>query len=430
MVGLLLVSACSGTGGPAASATSPPGSSTRSTSGSTGGASGSATTTPGSGSTSSPTPSSSSASSSIPARADILFSPQGNNLEAYATSPPFTAQRVNRAHKAIPPDTDTADGWDINGQICVFHDASAGGRLRLISGEDTDQPTVPAGFGVFDLDGEPGSFSIRRVGKLTPTYQPTPNGPDNFGCGVLSDGRVVTTDIGNNADGPANGQLTIWFPPFDREDVAYCKVDTQLATGQSIVVDPDDRVYVVSPRPAAEADATSSGVFRYDGPFPTGPDAAGGCGRTDGLGSPLADALRKERVLTGGEHGLLAPSGIAHRRSDGHWFVSSVITGVIAELDADWSFVRTVLEPPAGEQIGERPYSTGTPLGVAVGSDGTVYYADIGIVRDPVTGFGPGDRTGTVRRITFRPDGTPNPPDTLATDLAFPDGLGLYPMGA
>ncbi len=52
-----------------------------------------------------------------------------------------------------------------------------------------------------------------------PTYQQTPDAPDNYGCGVLSDGRIVTTDIGNEAGGAANGQLIIWFPPFDSDEV-------------------------------------------------------------------------------------------------------------------------------------------------------------------------------------------------------------------
>ena len=61
----------------------------------------------------------SSSSAPVPATRpdEVLFSPQGNNLEAYDIAAPFAAQRVSRAHKAIPPDTNSNDGWDINGQI-------------------------------------------------------------------------------------------------------------------------------------------------------------------------------------------------------------------------------------------------------------------------------------------------------------------------
>ena len=101
---------------------------------------------------------------------------------------------------------------------------------------------------------------------------------------------------------------------------------------------------------------------------------------------------------------------------------------MINEYDADGTFVRTVLRPPAGETLGPKPYSTGTPLGVGVGPDGTVYYADIGIVNGP-DGIGPGrPRRASVRRIVF-PGGAPLPPETMATGLDFPDGIGVFVPG-
>jgi hypothetical protein len=144
----------------------------------------------------------------------------------------------------------------------------------------------------------------------------------------------------------------------------------------------------------------------------------------------LADSVTREQVLAPGENDVLSPAGIAPS-PDGGYYLSSVITGVINEYDADWEFVRTILAPPAGDVIGaDTSLSTGTPLGIGVTPDGTVYYADIGIVNDPDDGFGPGDGTGKVRRIRFV-DGEPQPPETLAEGLAFPDGIGVYvPRGA
>jgi hypothetical protein len=107
----------------------------------------------------------------------------------------------------------------------------------------------------------------------------------------------------------------------------------------------------------------------------------------------------------------------------GTFYVSSVITGVIAEYDADGTFKRVILQPPAGDELGAKPYSTGTPFGLGFGPDGTLYYADLGVVVSD--GIGPGDKTGTVRRIRFT-DGEPQAPDTLDQGLDYPDGIGIY----
>jgi len=353
---------------------------------------------------------------------EVVFSPEGNNLWAYDITPSFTSQKVNSANHTFDGSDGNPTGWDINGQICHF---TKNGKHYLVTGEDTHQPNPPAGWGVFELSGDAvGDFALaRRVARLVPTYQDTPDGPDNYGCGVLSDGRVVTTDIGNEAGGAANGQLEIWFPPFDSEEVSFCKLDLQLATGQGIYIDKHDNIYLNSPRTAVEPGATAAGVFKYTGPFPTAANAAGGCGKIDNLGSPLVDTLNKVRVLSSGDHGILTASGIAGA-PNGHFFVASVLNGLINEYDANWSYVQTVLRPPAGETLGKQPFSTGTPLGLTVGEDGTLYYADIGIVVDGGLP-GPGDHTGSLRRIAFT-DGKPNAPETIADNLQFPDGLGLW----
>ena len=158
---------------------------------------------------------------------------------------------------------------------------------------------------------------------------------------MLSDGRMLTTDLGDQAPGdPGNGQFIVWFGEPEGTDQTYCKVDIELATAQSLLVGPDDEVYVVSARPP------SSGVWRYTD-LPTSADAAGGCGRTDVTGAPMADAVTREQVLAPGQNDILSPAGIAFSPNGGY-YLSSVITGVINEYDADWQFVRTILAPPAG----------------------------------------------------------------------------------
>ena len=110
-------------------------------------------------------------------------------------------------------------------------------------------------------------------------------------------------------------------------------------------------------------------------------------------------------------------------RSPDGFYVSSVINGVIAEFDEDGTFVRNVLEPAPDDPIGAPPFATGTPLGLGVDRRGNLFYADIGIVIS-ADGIGPGDRTGSVRRIRFVA-GEPRPPETMDRRLAFPDGIGV-----
>ena len=352
----------------------------------------------------------------------IVFSGQGNDLDAYTGAPPFKHQTVIKTRASDPK------GLDLNAQICFFPD-----NKRFIAGEDTGQPDPLQGWGIFKISGTKiGKLKTREIGKLQPTYQGAADNAENYGCGILSDGRVVTTDIGNQASGPPDGQLIIWFPPFTKGfdtvpeghngTVAYCKLDIAIGTAGAITIDKDDNVYVPSAR--------GEGVYRYSGPFPTAADAAGGCDSTDGTGAPMASAtsINKSVFIAAGANDLATPNAIvAKPNADGEaggWYVTSVINGVINEYTADGEFVRTILRPPAGETLGAQPFSTGTPLGIGVAPDGTIYYADIGIVIDGAN-IGPGDNTGTVRRITFK-GGEPQPPETMATGLAFPDGIGVW----
>jgi hypothetical protein len=337
----------------------------------------------------------------------IVFNGEGNNLNAISTVAPFTKQTVIRNHDDDP------NGLDINAQICFFPDKPR----RFIAGEDTNQPNPPQGWGIFDLTGDKvGTFKATEVGKLTPTYQPSASNAENYGCGFLRDGRVLTTDVGNQAAGPGDGQLIVWFPPFDSRQVRYCKLDVSIATAGQIYVDVQDGIYVASARPGN----ASTGVVRYTGPFPTSDDAAGGCGKKDATGAPMADSVSRQPFVTAAPP-ILTPNAMVPT-GHGGFYVSSVFNGVIAEVDRDGKFVRSVLTPPSGETLGTKTYSTGTPLGLGVDADGTLYYADIGIVLSPEVGPGP---NGSVRRIRFV-DGAPQPPEVLADGLAYPDGIGIY----
>jgi hypothetical protein len=144
-----------------------------------------------------------------------------------------------------------------------------------------------------------------RIGKLSPTFQTDlPGATSNaepFGCAFDQAGRLFTSDVGNQASGDGNGQLILWFPlyaefpgapgtyPNGERSTRFCKLAVDLTTAGSVAVDPQGRVYVTSAR--------GEGVVRFSPPFPTGPDAAGGCGLTDALGSPVATTVQRETFI-------------------------------------------------------------------------------------------------------------------------------------
>jgi hypothetical protein len=347
----------------------------------------------------------------------LVFSGQGNDLAAYriARADPGHADTVDGQRSFQLTDVesqivvtnagDDPDGRDLNGQVCFLDERT------FVAGEDTGQPDPPAGFGLFELVGDTvGDLSAEQVGKLTPPFPEAESQPEPYGCTVLPDGRLVTTDVGNQASGDGTGQLIVWFSPLDGAGAEFCVVDDTIATAQQVVTDGDD-VLVASARPP------TVGVWRY-AELPTGATPAEGC--------PDDPAPTKELFIEAGPEGLAVVNGIARTGGDDGWFASSVISGVINQYDPEGAFVRRVLAPPPGEELGVESFSTGTPLGLAVGPDGQLYYADIGVVFDGE--FGPGESTGSIRRIDVTTDDV-GPPETLDDGLAFPDAVSIYVPG-
>jgi hypothetical protein len=92
-----------------------------------------------------------------------------------------------------------------------------------------------------------------------------------------------------------------------------------------------------------------------------------------------------------------------------HWYIAGVLgPPIINEYDAKGAFVRNIV--PAGVPK--------NPLGMDVGRDGTLYYAELNL--DPVT-FD--TRCGSVSMVRFDAKGRPEPPLTLGIHLRFPDGV-------
>lgn len=347
----------------------------------------------------------------------LLYSTEGNRLRRIDVDtvdhPPLRQDVLIRnatEGEAGAASAAGAAGRDVNGLVCALPNG------HLVMGEDTGQPSVRPGYGIFDRDGN-------QIGKLSPTgFRPQ---PEPFGCAVDPQGRLLTTEVGDPF--ASNGQLILWFPPYDQFPGApgsypntaystnYCKLDIAIGAASGIALDEQGRILVASPRNAR--------VFRFAGALPTSPDAAGGCGRTDSTGAALVDAGRITRESFIQHPSVATPSGVA-RAPNGNWMVSSVLTSRIAEFAPDGTFVRDVMAPPEGT-VTELPASTGHPQSLAFDAQGRLYYADLNLVGslfNPDTG-----PNGTVRRIDFDASGDPLPPVVVRNGLAFPDGVALLP---
>jgi hypothetical protein len=382
------------------------------------------------------------ATSSAREPAVIVFNGEGNRLNAYDHA---TGEKQTVIWSASDPDVgDGREHRDINAQIC-FHEHD--GATYMIAGEDTEQGDDGApGWGWFELLGdELSELRTQQRGKLVPTYSNDTDGAENYGCGFLDDGRLLLSDVGDQRPGNGgNGQLHIWFPDAgggfgegftidgnipQPSDVEYCKIDTSLATAGGIWVDSgdpttaaDDVVYVASARPA-DTPLDEWGIFRYEG-----------LGNVTGCADSQVPLVEVEG--SGVTKELFIPAGPTGATTNAIWpsdrdtlYVSSVFDGNIAEHDMDGGFIRHVagtpggpvpLSAPLGQVSGFVPDGTvGTPLGIGVAPDGTLYYADIGVVLAAPA------RPGRLMRVSFDDAGNPGLPEAVDSGLAFPDGIGV-----
>ncbi len=348
----------------------------------------------------------------------LLYNTEGNRLRRYDVDTLDTTL----VEDVLQPSAsdDPTHGRDSNGSICRFHDGSG----RYVHGEDTDQPTPPAGFGVFSPDGT-------QVGKLTPTYPVYSSGqPEPHGCGIRDDGILFTSDVGQQGFGFDNGQLTMWFPPYDHfpgplppdpnaypnnndASTNFCKIDETIGTAASVAIDGQNRVYV----------ASSSGlvVYRYDGTWPTGLGVGEGCEDTDSVGTPMVDAGDITRSVFLPQSGLSTYSGLAMAPDGNSIYVSTVLEGKIREYDLSGTFIRMIVDHAV--PAGTLPTSYGSPQGIDIGPDGTLYYADLDLI-GTLPNVGPGPN-GKVWRVRFDSGGDPLTPEILRQNLSFPDGVAV-----
>ena len=413
------------------------------------------TTTP-----SSPTSSDSSGTSSTtaPQAQAIVFATVDGNIDAYLSVPPYTRQRVIAAGTA-------PDGTEPHGQICFSPD----GSRRFVVAETKPAGTAPAGagWGLYQLTGnDVGSLRVRRVSGWTSPSGASTEAPTTYGCGFLADGRLLTTDLGNQRAGAPTGRLVEWFPPYDTGNPGSCVLSSAVATPLGLSVDGADNVYLASAR------APTAGVWRYSGAYPAdasgcvtattgpaapntsttttpplpspsttapgptvtpgpgpGPDAGSGTDPGTGSGgratSPAAVTATLLIPPAGGP--ASAPTSVAVTPDGQSVVVASAPYGALTAYGLDGSVITPILSDPSAKMVGTTPLPGGTPLGVAVSTDGAVFYADPGLVQGADGVIAPGERTGTIRRVATTPGfASPPPPDTMGDSLRAPDGLGIY----
>ena len=293
-----------------------------------------------------------------PAPAQFVLSPEGNHLWAYDASTRQSQLVVRAVNGDDPGATPTSPSRDINGQICVTPD-----QRHIITGEDTvltegsggegsHDPRI-AGWGYFRIKGSTlGDISVREEGKLAPEGGQGPGytgDPDNYGCGFLDRNRLVTTAIGHTLPGePADGQLFIWFAPFDNQQtvtlddgtsfvtgsVAHCQVDDTLATAGGIAVDNNGDVYVAANRPDDELNPGA--VWKYSGAWPTSADQCVG-GKVNGITKTLAIPP----IVPAPHPRALTPSAVVISPQD-TLYVSSVFTGTVSEFTKQGLWLRVI----------------------------------------------------------------------------------------
>lgn len=348
----------------------------------------------------------------VPEAQGVLFAATEGNIDAYLTLAPYTRQRVVASGTGPP-------GTTAHGQICFTPDGSR--RFVIAETRRPAEAAATAGWGVYQLTGDDiGSFRVRRVFGWDSAGTLSADAPTTYGCAFLPDGRLFTTDVGNQRDGAATGRLVEWFAPFDAATPAHCVLAADLATPLGLSVDESGAVYLASAR------APTAGLWRYRGTFPSDP---AGCvtaipepagTEPPGTGPPGPPIVTAKLLVTGGTAGLSAPTAVAIAPNGQDLVVSSAPDGLIVAFDLEGADPSTVLEP-----LEPGSPATRSPFGLTIAPDGSVIYADTGLVTDTSGAIVPGNATGALSRIDTS-DGTARPPETIDERLNAPDGLGLY----
>lgn len=350
---------------------------------------------------------------------DVVLNAQGEFLDAYLIDGSPTPRRVVLIDPDPPAPDDPASplprvGRHVNGKLCFFP-KGFGPKGGFVIADDTyreacvDRGTPqarcsvsnphsrmyvgqdPDGWGVFKKSGRWARWHIHTAWDFT---GPQPQGNiDPQGCLFDPNGNLYATDVGHGGFGDNDGSLLVFFPGANKRYETYCFLDKSLAAPGMPVEDAFGNIYV--PEPAGAR------TTKFSPPFP----------------SSAADCANPAHLVTtpptktpfAPSSGLGTPAGMANVPGTDHFLIGSVvIPATIREYDATGASVRTIVPDGVPKN----------PLGIDVGADGTVYYAELNL--DPLT-FD--TRCGSVTRVRMDQYGQPLPPETLGTRLRFPDGV-------
>ena len=362
-----------------------------------------------------------------PARGyEVVLSTQGEYMDGYLVNgKAFPPRVIVDDPDPHPPDALTAPpyigGRHLNGHVCFFPPRARKHHGQYLAADDAyrescldphrppqarctvTDPKSPFyvgksldGWAVFTAHGKWTRQHINVEGDPNPDQNSDPPGAkDPQGCAFLPDGRFIATDVGSEILGQNDGALLVFFPAGPHGGYgSYCFLDKTLADPGMPVLDDAGNIYVPEPQGLR--------VTKFSPPFPSGP---ADCANADKLVTPPP---RKTTWLGSGVGGLNVPVSIARKRGTNHFYVAGAIgPPIINEYDANGGFVRNIVPANVPKN----------PVGMDVGRDGTLYYAELhlGPTLDP--------GCGSVSMVQFDSAGNPQPPVTLGVNLQFPDGI-------
>src|SRR5437867_11202525 len=211
-------------------------------------------------------------------------------------------------------------------------------------------------------------------------------------------GNDVGTGDPTNMTPSDQGSLLVFFPGERHRYDTYCFLDNNLSQAGMPAMDEAGDIYL--------AETGRGMMWKYSPPFPS---SAADCPGTDHLVTTAPTKTMFPVQVT-----APTPAAIVRVPGTDHWYIDSVLLpgvpgsggGIINEYDANGLLVRNIV--PSNMLL--------NPLGMDVGADGTLYYAELNLNPDTSTGCG---RVSMVRFV----NGIPQPPQVLGQNLSFPDGV-------